>query len=102
MGHMADVTVRRRCVTCEWEGEVIEPADRLEVSGECPECHAPTERLAILSRHRHVNPHAAALGRMGGLKGGPARAAALSAKQRRELARRAALARWHRRRRKES
>jgi hypothetical protein len=59
--------------------------------------HAPTERLAVLRKRKIVNPHAAALGRLGGLKGGPARAAALSAKQRRDLARRAAQARWRRR-----
>ena len=38
---------------------------------------------------------AAALGRRGGLKGGPARAAKLTAEERRESARRAAAARWH-------
>ena len=40
------------------------------------------------------NPAAVAFGRLGGLKGGPARIALLSAKGRSELARRAALARW--------
>jgi hypothetical protein len=43
---------------------------------------------------RRKNPHAMALGRLGGLKGGPARAEKLSARQRREIARRAAIARW--------
>lgn len=45
------------------------------------------------------NPHAVALGRIGGLRGGPiggrARAAALSPRRRREIARAAARARWH-------
>jgi hypothetical protein len=40
------------------------------------------------------NPAAVALGRLGGLKGGPARIAMLSAKGRSELARKASLARW--------
>ena len=40
------------------------------------------------------NPHAVALGRKGGLKGGPARAEKLTAKQRSESARKAARARW--------
>lgn len=40
------------------------------------------------------NPAAVALGRLGGLKGGPARAAKLTAKQRSEIARKAAQARW--------
>lgn len=40
------------------------------------------------------NPAAVALGRLGGLKGGKARAAKLTKEQRREIARRAARARW--------
>jgi hypothetical protein len=40
------------------------------------------------------NPAAVALGRLGGKKGGPARAAKLTEGQRQEIARRAAQARW--------
>lgn len=40
------------------------------------------------------NPAAVALGRMGGLKGGKARAKALSAKKRSEIAKKAAAKRW--------
>ncbi|MDD5761468.1 MAG: hypothetical protein PHP88_03035 [bacterium] len=40
------------------------------------------------------NPAAVALGRLGGLKGGKARAAKLSAKKRSEIAKDAATARW--------
>jgi hypothetical protein len=40
------------------------------------------------------NPAAVALGRLGGLKGGKARASSLSASRRREIARRAAKSRW--------
>jgi len=40
------------------------------------------------------NPAAVALGRLGGVKGGPARAKKLSAEQRREIAKKAARARW--------
>ncbi len=40
------------------------------------------------------NPHAVALGSAGGNKGGKARAKALSAKRRKEIARIAASARW--------
>lgn len=40
------------------------------------------------------NPAAVELGRMGGLKGGKARAAKLSLEQRREIAKKAAQARW--------
>jgi hypothetical protein len=44
------------------------------------------------------NPYAASLGRLGGLKGGRARAASLSAKQRRDIASKAARARWGKKR----
>lgn len=40
------------------------------------------------------NPAAVALGKLGGAKGGPARAKALSAERRREIAQRAAKSRW--------
>ena len=40
------------------------------------------------------NPAAVALGRLGGLKGGKARAEALSKKKRNQIARKAAQARW--------
>ncbi len=40
------------------------------------------------------NPAAVMLGRLGGLKGGKARAEKLSAKQRSDIARNAAIARW--------
>jgi hypothetical protein len=40
------------------------------------------------------NPAAVALGRLGGLKGGKARAGKLSAKKRSEIAKKAAQARW--------
>ena len=40
------------------------------------------------------NPNAVALGRLGGLKGGKARASKLTSEQRREIAKKAAQARW--------
>ena len=40
------------------------------------------------------NPAAVVLGRLGGLKGGPARAAKLSATKRSRIAKKAATARW--------
>ena len=42
------------------------------------------------------NPHAQALGKLGGLKGGKARAAKLTPEQRAEIAKKAAAARWKR------
>lgn len=53
------------------------------------------ERLRIVNVVQK-NPHAVALGRKGGRKGGVARAAKLSAEQRSASARRAVLARWKR------
>jgi hypothetical protein len=44
---------------------------------------------------KEKNPAAVALGRLGGLKGGKARAAALSARKRKEIAKKAAATRWH-------
>jgi len=44
--------------------------------------------------HSTKNPAAVALGRLGGLKGGKARAKKLTPEQRKEIARKAARARW--------
>ena len=51
-----------------------------------------TEKDDKLAREK--NPAAAALGRLGGIKGGPARAVKMSVERRSEIARKAALARW--------
>lgn len=90
--------VHRRCRVCEWEADLIEV---LGTEGDCPWCHAPTAVSVVLppaggpdAAGDAKNPHAAMLGRLGGLKGGPARAARLTARERREGARRVALARW--------
>ena len=91
------LTVRRRCLVCDYLEERVEPEDTDLIGPPCARCHAPSERLEVLHRRalpREPNPHAAALGRLGGLKGGPARAAALSARRRRAIARTAARARW--------
>ena len=54
-----------------------------EATGEAPE-ESPSDK----------NPAAFEVGRLGGLKGGKARAAKLTAEERREIARKAARARW--------
>jgi hypothetical protein len=56
----------------------------LESIGERPKTEPPKEK----------NPAAVALGRLGGLKGGVARAAALTPKKRSQMAAKAAKARW--------
>jgi hypothetical protein len=93
------VDALRRCLVCDWEETVTEAEDTDVLGPPCTRCHAPTERVATTNR-RIVsvtrNPHAAALGRLGGLRGGPARAAVLSARRRRDIARAAACARWAR------
>ena len=62
------------------------------VTGEQP-CHAspkPTKKKNSPVK----NPAAVALGRLGGLKGGKARAKKLSSKEKTAIARKAAKARW--------
>ena len=55
-----------------------------------------TSIVARATDEAHIvkNPAAVALGRLGGLKGGKARAARLTPERRVEIARKAALARW--------
>lgn len=91
------VLARRRCLVCDVEQDVLEPPDTDEIGPPCRGCRAPTERVEVLaSRLVAKNAHAAELGRLGGLKGGPARAKALSPQRRQEIARRAVQARWKR------
>jgi len=60
--------------------------DRVKVSGRV--------KRAASSNLQGKNPAAVALGRLGGLKGGKARAEKLSDERRREIAKRAAQMRW--------
>ena len=57
----------------------------------------PKPGLSAEDTKPEKNPAAVALGRLGGLKGGKARAESLSAKKRKEIAQNAALARWGKR-----
>jgi hypothetical protein len=91
--------VRRTCAVCEWDGIQIEPPD---ADPDCPWCHGPTRIADVIQTAVSVvgpaaggkNPYAAALGKLGGEKGGLARAKSLSKKRRSEIARKAAKARW--------
>src|SRR5262245_23231087 len=67
--------------------EAAAPAEAEQAAGGNP---APDAEAA------GKNPAAVALGRLGGKKGGPARAAKLTRKQRSEIAKKAAQARWAR------
>ena len=53
-----------------------------------------TSETAPKSKGSTKNPHAVALGRLGGKKGGVARAEKLSPEQRSEIARKASRTRW--------
>jgi hypothetical protein len=91
------VDATRRCLVCDWEETVTEPEETDAVGPVCTRCHAPTERVAVLARRverAERNLHAAALAQLGARRGGLARAANLTPKRRREIARAAALARW--------
>ena len=57
----------------------------------------PKANDELTAERSKKNPAAVALGRLGGLKGGKARAKKLSAKRRHEIAKKAAAARWGRR-----
>lgn len=60
-----------------------------QATGEEPKSGPPEVPVA-----REKNPAAVALGKLGGVKGGKARSAKLSARRRKEIARKAAKARW--------
>jgi hypothetical protein len=95
------LVVRRCCLVCEWEQVVEEAEDTDPIGAACGRCQAPTERIETIARRKSKperNLFAAALGRLGGLKGGPARAAALTPQRRRAIAKAAAHARWKRNR----
>lgn len=62
-----------------------------EATGQAPIQEDPTAPA------KEKNPAAVALGRLGGLKGGKARAKKLSAKKRKAIAKKAAVARWNKR-----
>jgi hypothetical protein len=65
----------------------------LESTGQAPK-YDPSQQPEI---DPSKNPHAVALGRLGGLKGGVARAAKLGPRKRSQIAAKAAKARWKKR-----
>jgi hypothetical protein len=92
------IEAERKCLVCEWVGDVQESGDTPEIGTPCVKCNAPTERVSI--RRSWARPHNAnawALAQLGAARGGRARANALTPKRRQEIARAAALARWKRR-----
>jgi hypothetical protein len=63
-----------------------------EATGQAPKYDPLQEQPKLVNPSK--NPHAVALGRLGGLKGGVARAAALGPRKRSQIAAKAAKARW--------
>ena len=82
------------CPDCGWSGK------RWKSTRRCSKCRGLLVRNPGDKPHEEEedddgkNPHAVALGKLGGKKGGPARAKKLSAKRRKQIAKRAANARW--------
>jgi len=72
--------------------DLNELANEVVSEATTPEDERPEEEVEPVDDGK--NPAAVALGRLGGLKGGKARAKKLTKKQRSEAARKAALARW--------
>lgn len=67
---------------------------RRKGSGDANQIAASVVARATGEKAKKKNPAAVALGRLGGLKGGKARAAKLSPTKRRAIAKKAAAARW--------
>jgi len=63
-----------------------------EATGQVPKYDPRVEAAKPVDPSK--NPHAVALGRLGGLKGGAARAASLSPRKRSQIAAKAAKTRW--------
>lgn len=68
--------------------------DRSSIEGNVPDAKRDGVRDDMEDKQATKDPAAVALGRLGGKKGGKARAAKLTPAQRSEIARRAAAARW--------
>lgn len=71
-----------------------EPRDINELAFDIVESLTSEPQPSVEEEIPRKNPAAVELGRLGGLKGGKARAARLSPKKRIEIARQAAKARW--------
>jgi hypothetical protein len=89
--------IARRCDLCGWTREEVEPRAQMVA---CPLCYAPSkvvQQYVLVPLVPGKNAVAAVLSRLGASKGGKMRAQRLSGTRRREIARKAAIARWRRR-----
>lgn len=69
-------------------------ADHQQIARKVLDAVAPDAEEKPAEEQPEMNPAAVALGRLGGLKGGKARAEKLSAAKRKAIAKKAARARW--------
>jgi hypothetical protein len=86
-------------ISLDADAEPPAPTHTADIGLPCSLCGARMKRISLL--HPGLGPrnsNAVALGRLGGLKGGHARAKALTPQRRQEIARKAAEARWKRNR----
>jgi hypothetical protein len=85
----------RSCYYYSMAGKPKRPRDANQLAKSIVDLSTDTGRFRSLdSQEVEKNAAAVMLGRMGGLKGGKARAEKLSAKRRTEIAKKAAKARW--------
>ena len=70
------------------------PTDLNQLAAKITKAATSPDMLPLPKTPEGKNAAAVALGRLGGKKGGPARAAKLTAKKRKDIARGAARARW--------
>jgi hypothetical protein len=84
-------------IACDAEAQPLASPHTDDIGSPRSSCDAPMKRTSVLDPGLGPrNSNAVALGRLGGLKGGHARAKALTPQRRQEIARRAAEARWKR------
>ena len=77
---------------------IVDQTTNKAYSADMPEpliLDGPEAAAEYNAKPKEKNPAAVALGRLGGLRGGKARAEKLSAKKRKEIAQKAAKARWN-------
>lgn len=88
-------SITRLCHTCQVPERSSRHQDPESFAGTAYQVFEEVIRKGV-EKTDGKNPAAVELGRMGGLKGGKARAASLSAEERSEIAKKAAMARWSR------
>lgn len=95
--------MRVKCANCGMIYEIsptsmdFRTQHEIESTATCPRCKSNAKDRTVkgyIVAYQGKNIHAVELGRLGGLKGGPARAENLTKEELSEIARKAANARW--------